>query len=178
VSEMDDVFKPHQHNPPHLFRPNSVYMLTASTYQKENIIKSSERKNQFRDAFFKAAELYKWQVIAWVILNNHYHVMVESPENALNLTKLVASYHKFTSRLWNDADKTPGRQVWWNYWDTCIRSEKDYNNRLGYIFWNPVKHRLASTAEEYPFSSYREYLVWQDGFVFIGLNEVNDVPEF
>ncbi len=54
---MDDVFKLNQHNPPDLFRPNSVYMLIASTYQKENIIQSPERKTQFRDAFFKAAEL-------------------------------------------------------------------------------------------------------------------------
>jgi putative transposase len=177
-SMMDDVFKTYQHNPPHLFRPNSVYMLTASTYQKENIIHIPERKRQLKDSLFKAAELHKWQVIAWVILHNHYHVLVESPENALNLAKFVASYHKFTSRMWNKADKTPGRQVWWNYWDTCIRSEKDYGNRLGYIFWNPVKHGLAQSVEEYPFSSYQDYLKKDYGFDFTGWNEVNDVPEF
>lgn len=108
---------------------------------------------QWQEAFLKAINIYEWRVIAWVVLNNHYPAMLEAPENPLTLGKMVASYHKFTARLWNDADKTPGRQVWWNYWDTCIRSEKDYNNRLGYIFWNPVKHGLAETIEAYPFSN-------------------------
>jgi putative transposase len=175
---MDDVFKPYQHNPPHLFRPNSAYMLTASTYRKENIIYAPERKSQLRDSLLRAAELYNWQMIAWVILHNHYHAMVESPENALNLTKFVASYHKFTSRMWNEADKTPDRQVWWNYWDTCIRSEQDYGNRLGYIFWNPVKHGLAQSIDEYPFSSFQDYKKQDYGIQFNGWNEVNDVPEF
>ena len=41
---MDDIFKKAQHNPPHLFVPNTVYMLTASTYQKENIIRTAGAK--------------------------------------------------------------------------------------------------------------------------------------
>ena len=118
---MEVIFKKRQHNPPHLFIPNTVYMLTASTYQKENIIQALERKAEWRDAFLKAAEIYRWRVIAWVVLHNHYHVIVESSGNPLSLSKFTGSYHKFTTSRWNSADKTPGRKVWWNYWDTCIR---------------------------------------------------------
>lgn len=175
---MDDVFKKAQHNPPHLFRPNATYMLTASTYRKENLIHTPERKIQWQKAFLKAADIYGWRVIAWVVLHNHYHVMIESSESPLSLTKLVTSYHKFTSRLWNTADKTPGRQVWWNYWDTCIRSEKDYHNRLGYIFWNPVKHGRVEKLDDYPYSSYQDFLEWQADINFSGMDEVKDVPEF
>lgn len=175
---MNEVFKPYQHNPPHLFLPNMVYMLTASTYQKENLIHTPERKIQWLNAFLKAAKIYKWNVIAWVILNNHYHALLESPENGQSLLKLVASYHKFTARLWNEADHTPGRQIWWNYWDTCIRSETDYYNRLRYVFWNPVKHGIVEKPEEYRFSNYQSFLNQQLGLDFIGMNEVMDVPEF
>jgi hypothetical protein len=41
-------------------------MLTASTYQKENIIHAPERKAEWYDAFFKASEIYHWKVIAWL----------------------------------------------------------------------------------------------------------------
>ncbi len=139
---MDDIFKKAQNNPPHWFRPNAVYMITASTYQKDNLIHSPERKTQWLNAFLKAANIYNWRVIAWVVLHNHY------------------------------------RQVWWNYWDTCIRSEKDFNNRLGYIFWNPVKHGLVDNIGDYPFSSYKEYMQSEDGFDITGMGDVNDVPEF
>ena len=175
---MAEIFKTYQHTPPHLFRPNAIYMLTGSILRQEPLIQSAERKQEWREALFKAAELYHWQVLAWVILDNHYHSLVESPENALSLEKLIASYHKFTARLWNEADHTPGRQVWWNYWATCVRSEGDFDSRLTYIFWNPVKHGLAESAETYPYSSYPEYLKQVGSYDFTGWNEVSDVPEF
>ena len=72
-----------------------------------------------------------------------------------------------------------GRKVWWNYWDTCIRSESDYYTRLRYVFWNPVKHGLVSAPEEYTFSNYQEFLLqWQVEFDFTDIDEVSDVPEF
>lgn len=175
---MDDIFKPANNNPPHLFRANAIYLITASTYQKEPIIYPDDRKALWQDAFLMAAKLYDWVVIAWVVLNNHYHTLVEAPDNPLNLSKFIGSYHQFTARQWNDADGTPGRKVWWNYWDTCIRTEKDFQNRLHYVFWNPVKHGLAETPEAYPFSNYQAYLETQDVIAFTGFEEVTDVPEF
>jgi len=153
-------------------------MVTASIYQSCDTLLLPERKIVWRDSFFEAAKLYSWHIIAWVVLNNHYHVMVESPEKPLSLSKFIGSYHKLTSRLWNDEDNSSGRKVWWNYWDTCIRTEKDYYNRLKYIFWNPVKHGLVENPEAYPFSSYKGYVDQQDSFDFTGFEEVIDVPEF
>lgn len=174
----DNTFKRAPHNPPHLFLPNTFYMLTASTYQKVPIISDPKRKLEWIEAFLKAAEIYKWQVIAWVVLHNHYHAIVQSPENVGTLSKFVGSFHKFTARMWNDEDGSNGRKVWWNYWDTCIRSENDYYTRLRYIFWNPVKHGLVNTPEDYPFSSYKEFLSkWQMEFNFTNMEEVHDVPE-
>jgi len=175
---MDNVFKSAPHNPPHWFMANATYMLTASIYQSSNVIYSPKRKIAWRDSFIEAANLYNWHIIAWVVLHNHYHAMVESPENASSLSKFMGSYHKFTARQWNEEENDLGRKVWWNYWDTCIRSEKDFYNRLRYIFWNPVKHGLVEKPEDYPFSNYQDFLKQQNSFDFIGMEEVSNVPEF
>ena len=139
-------------------------------------MESHQRKGEWRDAFHEAAKIYQWQIIAWVVLHDHYHAIVQAPENAGSLAKFTASYHKFTGRKWNDEDGLTSRKVWWNYWDTCIRSEHDYYNRLKYVFWNPVKHGLVEKPEDYNFSNYNEYL--EQGFEFAEMDEVNDVPEF
>jgi putative transposase len=173
-----DIFKTARHNPPHLFLPDTLYMLTASIYQKEHLIQSSQRKQKWHDAFYETAKIYQWQIVAWVVLHNHYHAIVQSPEKAATLSKFIGSYHKFTARQWNDEDNLDGRKVWWNYWDTCIRSEHDYFNRLRYIFWNPVKHELVDKPDDYMFSSYKDFLQDEPDFIFTGVNEVNDVPEF
>lgn len=175
----NDIFKRAPHNPPHLFLPNTLYMLTASIYQHEPLMLTARRKLECLESFLKAAEIYKWQVIAWVVLHDHYHAIVQSPENAKTLSKFAGSYHSFTARRWNDEEKLPARMVWRNYWDTCLRSESDYYTRLRYVFWNPVKHGLSNTPEEYRFSNCREFLLnWQVDFNFTDVHEVSDVPEF
>jgi putative transposase len=69
--------------------------------------------------------------------------------------------------------------VWWNYWDTCLLTETDYYTRLRYVFWNPVKHGLTDTPEEYEFSSYRQFLVKsQAEFDFTGMQEAEDDFEY
>ena len=172
------IFKRAPHNPPHLFVSNSLYMLTASIHESGPLIELPRRKEAWRDAFYEAARIYQWEIIAWVVLHNHYHAIVQSPESADSLSKFTNSYHKFTARKWNEEDRLKGRQIWWNYWDTCIRSEHDYLNRLRYVFWNPVKHGLVERPEDYKFSNYREYLDRLHDFDRIDAAEVNDVPEF
>ncbi|HET9914126.1 MAG TPA: transposase [Anaerolineales bacterium] len=172
------IFKTAPHNPPHFFVADATYMLTASTYEKAHLMKLPQRKAEWRDAFHEAAKIYQWQIIAWVVLDNHYHTVVQSPQNAFALSKFISSYHKFTARKWSNEDNTNGRQVWWNYWDTCVRSERDYYNRIRYVFWNPVKHGLADKPEDYNFSNYGEYLDQLQDFDFAGMSELNDVPEF
>ena len=174
----DVIFKTAPHNPPHLFVPNALYMLTAAIYRGTNLIESSKRKTEWRDACHEAARIYGWQIIAWVVLHNHYHVIVRSPEHTCDLFKFINSYHKYTARQWNVEDGLSGRKVWWNYWDTWLRSEQDYYSRLRYVFWNPVKHGLAENPEDYTFSNYGEYLNKLGRFDAGNMAEVNDVPEF
>jgi putative transposase len=123
--------------------------------------------------------MYNWQVVAWVVLDNHYHAIIQSPEQAETLSKFTASYHKYTARRWNEEEQLKRRKVWWNFWDTCIHSERDYYNRLRYVFWNPVKHGLTENPEDYQFSNYKDFISsWQVDFNFTDMDEVTNVPEF
>ncbi len=126
-----------------------------------------------------ASEIYGWDIIAWAVLDNHYHILVKHPgRQVANTSSYVSSFHKFTARRWNDQDGTPGRRVWWNYWDRCVRNEKDLLVRLKYILWNPVKHGLVDAPEEYPFSSYEECMrAWDTGLGILNFSEASDVPE-
>ena len=151
-----DLFKSYRHAPPHLFRAGAIYMLTAHIYDQHPLIEESARKEDWATAFLRSASIYRWTVHAWVVLDTHYHVIVQAPkEDASGLPRFVSSYHKYTGRKWNQEDQTPGRRVWWNYWDTCVKSEIEYRNRMNYIYRNPVKHGAVNTPSEYRFISLR-----------------------
>ena len=58
-----------------------------------------------------------------------------------------------TARVINEQDGTPGRRVWFQYWDNKITYEKSYLARLNYINNNPVHHNIVRKAVDYPYCS-------------------------
>jgi hypothetical protein len=71
---------------------------------------------------------------------------------------LIRGVQTKTAKYVNALDKTHGRRVWHNYWDNCIRTEKDLIARLKNIHMNPVKHGQVKDPLEYPYSSYRLFV--------------------
>ena len=62
------------------------------------------------------------------------------------------------ARQFNQEDGTPGRQVWYSYWDRCLWTEGDFWSRINYIHRNPVEAGIVADCAEYPWSSHRSYL--------------------
>ncbi|MBM3181450.1 MAG: hypothetical protein FJZ86_14000 [Chloroflexi bacterium] len=155
---MDDIYKTYPHNPPHYFVPNAMYIVTGSLLYNKRLLIDEKRKSLVCDILLERARHWGWALEAWSVLENHYHFIGQAPENALTLETLILQFHSKSAVELNRLDKTLGRKVWHNYWDTCITHETSYHARLHYVHLNPVKHGLAENAEEYPFCSYSWFL--------------------
>jgi len=156
---MDKVFyKEYPHAPPHLFQQGSIYMITASTWRGQHLLKEADKKNFLCRALVQRTEMLGWRLEAWAVLPNHYHCIARSPDDGTNLASLVRAVHSISGRYVNRVDRAPGRRVWHNYWDTCLTYERAYLARLHYVHTNPVHHGLVSRPEDYPFCSYRWFL--------------------
>jgi putative transposase len=110
-----------------------------------------------RDSLKRLVGRFNLALRAWVILDNHYHLLLRTTEGK-GLTRFVGQLHGSTSRQLNLWEGVPGWQVWHNYWDTCIRSEGDLWTRFNYVHYNPVKHGYAERPDQWRFSSYANYL--------------------
>lgn len=135
-----------------------MYMVTGAVLHNQHLLIEERRKEFVLKTLLERAKLLRWDLQGWVILNNHYHFIAQSPENAITLKKLIQQVHSITAIQINKWDQTPGRQVWFNYWDPCLTYEKSYLARLHYIIMNPVKHGLVDDPEDYPFCSYKWFL--------------------
>jgi len=154
--QMVDVFKTYRNNPPHWFRPKAKYFITGSTYQRKRHLCSDEAKQATLGTLFKSFTHYGWAIEDWVILDNHYHILAEAPEQAVTLSQAVNAFHKF-SALWlkrHLGTLHDGRRIWYNYYDTCITYERSYFARVNYIWFNPVKHGYVLDPEDWKFGSY------------------------
>ena len=135
-----------------------MYMVTGAILYAQHLLNENKRKEFVLQTLLERATLLGWNLQAWAILNNHYHFIGQAPENATTLKKLIQQLHSITAIHLNKWDQTPGRQVWFNYWDTCLTYEKSYLARLHYVHMNPVKHGLIDNAMNYAFCSYRWFV--------------------
>lgn len=146
-----------QFHPPHIYLDKTLYFITAKTFHKESFFDTPEKKIVFFECLVKAVQKFNLELIAWVLLINHYHIIVKI-KIGKTLGSFINNIHSNSSRLLNKFENKMGRQIWYQYWDRGIRSEKDFYIRLNYIHHNPVKHREVSKMEEYNWSSYNYYV--------------------
>lgn len=144
------------HRPLHIYLDERWYFITASTLKHTPYLSSPLHLNIWKEAFFALASGYNITICAWVVLENHYHILVR-PHRGRDIGKFIGQLHGRTSRQINRLDGALGRQIWYSYWDVCIRAETDFWTRFNYIHFNPVKHRYVENPAEWEFSSYRFY---------------------
>jgi putative transposase len=120
-------------------------------------MKSPKRRTEFEARLLNAIKAITQDLIAWVVLPNHYHVliMVQSLDDVSAALKYL---HGTTSREWNIEDKLTGkRRIWYKFADTFIRNNEHLHLAFNYIHYNPVKHGYVSGPYEWPWSSWLIY---------------------
>jgi len=141
------------HRPMHVFVPSMAYIVTAGTLHKRHYFQGVERLRLLQEELFATAAAYNWELQAWALFSNHYHFIACAPADATTLKRMLQRLHSATARVVNRMDSTPGRQVWFQFWDTCLTHEASYYARLNYVHHNAVPHGLVPVAEQYEFCS-------------------------
>jgi len=144
------------HAPTHQLGESGTYFVTAGTYQKAHHFRSNKRLEVLHRGLLTVARDFGWRLEAWAVFSNHYHFIGHSPPDAPDagsLSKMLGVLHTRTSGWVNRLDKTPGRRVWHNFWDTRLTYQKSYFARLNYVHQNPVKHGLVPVANQYRWCS-------------------------
>jgi putative transposase len=137
------------------FAEGQINFLTHVTYNRIPIL--TDNIDLFWNAYQYSCGKNGADLIAWVILPDHAHLLINPAGNNLpNLMKLFklkfsglyrAKHHLLKGRIWQ-----------YRYWDHIIRNQSDLNRHIDYIHYNPVKHRIVSNPRHYEHSSINKYL--------------------
>jgi REP element-mobilizing transposase RayT len=92
-------------------------------------------------------------MLAWVVMPNHVHALVEIGETPLSA--IIQNWKSFAAVAANKLLSRAGRLWQPEYWDHFMRDEEQTRKAIRYIENNPVKAKLCCAPEAWPFSSAR-----------------------
>jgi putative transposase len=78
---------------------------------------------------------------------------VGESQNPESLRNFLRHLHSVTAIEANKLEETPGRRVWFEFWETRITFPRSYFARLNYVHHNAVRHGLVRLASQYPWCS-------------------------
>jgi putative transposase len=140
--------------------PGAVYHLLDRGDRQEAIFYDDADREQFLATLGQTCERTGWRVHAFVLMTNHYHLLVETPQP--NLVAGMRWFQTIYTVRFNRRHRLSGHLFQGRYKSVVVDpEERGYFATLSdYIHLNPVRARMVSLQErlfDYRWSSYRFY---------------------
>jgi putative transposase len=135
-------------------------MLTFSTRKREPHLRNEQICTWLADAITKAKKTQHFQVLAYVFMPDHVHLLIRPLGESYRVADILKSIKQGVSRralnagLIDDVLWEPGGGHDRNIFEEAARA-----NAMNYIHMNPVRKGLCSDMIEYRWSSARAVLV-------------------
>jgi putative transposase len=140
--------------------PGSVVFITQVVQNRQPIFRDSQMVELLRSTLRTVKELHPFTMQGYVFLPEHFHILIV-PTGESNFSQIMHSLKpNFTKAYKRLTGKTESESLkFWQkrFWDHVIRDERDLENHLHYIHFNPVKHGLVADPRDWPDSSYLEW---------------------
>lgn len=134
---------------------NSLVFITCVTHNRIKILADEKYLSIFWSVLKKAQLLHPFHLFAYVIMPDHFHWIMQLPEENPNFSEPM---HSIKRNLTWEFKKELGVnqfQLWQRgFWDHVIRDDEDLKQHFDYIHWNPVKHGYVNDPIDWGASSF------------------------
>jgi putative transposase len=131
----------------------ALYHVTARGDNKADIYLDDDDRVRFLDILKTVCSRFNWVIHSYCLMDNHYHLLVETPESNLSLgmRQLNGVYTQWINRTHDRV----GHVFQGRYKSIIVQKESYLLELARYIVLNPVRARMVRTARNWPWSSYR-----------------------
>jgi REP element-mobilizing transposase RayT len=131
----------------------AVYHITARGNTYSDIYLSDEDRGMFLDVLAHVVNRFGWICHAYCLMDNHYHLMVETPQ--ANLSRGMGQLNGMYTQRFNRAHHLVGH-VFQGRFKSIVVDKDSYLLELSrYVVLNPVRAGMVDHAGDWPWSSYR-----------------------
>ncbi|MBW3563812.1 MAG: transposase [Acidobacteria bacterium] len=107
--------------------PDAIHHITSRGNERRIIYRDDRDRLRFLEILEEVVILRRWILHAWVLMSNHYHLLIETPEVGLSrgMKKLNESYARWFNerhRRVGHLSRAGSRTSWSNACRTCSSS--------------------------------------------------------
>ncbi|MBW4604061.1 MAG: transposase [Calothrix sp. FI2-JRJ7] len=143
-----------------------TYFFTLVTYDRYPWLCNEDARFALRTSMNRVRQKYPFKIDVFVLLPEHFHCILTLPEGDSDfatrwrlikylVTKRYADKLALQYPISESRQKRGERNLWQRrFWEHLIRDDRDYENHCNYIHYNPVKHGLCNSPQDWKYSSY------------------------
>jgi putative transposase len=133
--------------------PGAYYHFCARGNNKCEIFRDPYDRLVFLIQLTRAASRYGWSIVAYCLMTNHYHLVMQIGEAGMSqgFCELNGGYARAFNIRHGRINHLFGRR----YWDALIEDDSHLLESIRYTVLNPVRAGLSTRASDWEWSSYR-----------------------
>lgn len=116
------------------------------------IFKDSKDRYLFLEILKKTAKKYNWLCHAYCLMDNHYHLVIETPDG--NLSQGMRQLNGVYTQMYNKTHSRVGHLFQGRYKAIIIEKEAHLLEVSRYVVLNPLRAKMIDTIGQWEWSSY------------------------
>jgi REP element-mobilizing transposase RayT len=133
----------------------ALYHVTCRGAEEGALYRSEHDRSRRLHWLARTVEMFGWRVHAFVLMSNHDHLFVETPEP--NLASAMQYLNGCYTSYFNFSHERAGHLFQGRYHAVLIENEGHYREVSRYVHLNPVRAGLVTAPEAWAWSSYPGY---------------------
>ena len=135
---------------------NALYHITSRGNQRDKIFYDVSDRERFLEILTRTKERYGFLLHAYVLMDNHYHLLMETPR--ANLSQIMQNINTSYTVYVNRKYQRSGHLLQGRFKGIIVDKDRYLVALSRYIHLNPVRVKLVKRPNEYPWTSYRAFI--------------------
>jgi putative transposase len=140
--------------------PGSAVFITQVVQERKPAFRDPQGMRLLYEILHNVQQFHPFTILGYSFLFEHFHMIIQPTGNS-NFSDIMHSLKPNFTKEYKKLiglDSFQSLKFWQKrFWDHVIRDDRDFENHLHYIHYNPVKHGLVKDPRDWKDSSYLEW---------------------